>query len=51
MLKYNTMSEINKFASEAVFVRLTAKKKVFGEVIIQINHSLAATCTCREVLG
>ena len=51
MLKYNTMSEMNKVASKAVFVKLTAKKKVCGEVTIQISHSMAATCTCREVLG
>ena len=50
-MKYNTMSKVNKFASKAVFVRPTAKKKVCGEVIIHISHSLAATCTCREVLG
>jgi hypothetical protein len=45
------MSEINKVASKAVVVKLTAKKKVCGEVITQTSHSLAATCTCREVLG
>ena len=45
------MSEINEFASKAVFVKFTAKIKICGEVIIHISHSLAATCTCREVLG
>jgi hypothetical protein len=34
-LKYNTMSEINGFASKAVFVKFTAKMKICGEVIIR----------------
>jgi len=45
------MSEINVFASKALCVRFTAKMKICGEVIIQIGHSLAATCSCRGVLG
>ena len=51
MLTYNTIGEINKIASKAVFVKFTAKMKIRGGVIIHISHSLAATCTCREVLG
>ena len=45
------MTEINQFASKAVFVKFTAKIEICGEVITQIGHSLAATCTCREVLS
>jgi hypothetical protein len=41
LLKYNTMSEMSVFASKAVFIKLTAKMKICGEVIIRYRYVTA----------